>query len=46
MERLTKPERLSVDPNNLENAWVRTFENYIESVKQARPEGDPSINKL
>ena len=51
MERLTKPERLSVDPNNPEGAkqwkhWVRTFENYIESVEQARPEGDLPVNKL
>ena len=51
MERLTKPERLSVDPNNPEGAkqwkhWVRTFENYIESVEQAKPEGDPPVNKL
>ena len=45
MERLTKPERLSVDPSNPEGAkqwkhWVRTFKIYIESVEQARPEGD------
>ena len=51
MEGLTKPERLSVGPNDSEDAkqwkyWARTFENYIESVEQARPEGDPPVNKL
>ena len=51
MEKLTKPERLSVDPNDLEGTkrwkhWVRTFENHIESIEQARQDGDPPINKL
>ena len=51
MEKLTKPERLSLDQNDLEGAkrwkhWVRTFENHIESIEQARQDGDPPINRL
>ena len=42
MKRQTKSERLSVDPNNTEGAKKWTFENYIESVKQAKPESDPT----
>ena len=46
-----KPERLSIDSNDLEGAkrwkhWVWTFENHIESIKQARQDGDSPINRL
>ena len=51
IEKLPKPERLSVDPNDPEGAkrwkhWVRTFENHIESIEQARQDGNPLINIL
>ena len=51
MDKLLKPERLSVDLNSSETTkqwkhWVRSFENYLESIEQVRQENDPPISTL
>ena len=51
MDKLLKPQQLSVDPNSSEatKQWkhrLRSFENYLESIEQARQEDKSLANKL
>jgi len=47
---MLKPKELTITPESYDASrvftfWLRTVEDFIESLSESRREGDPAINK-
>ena len=47
---MVKPKELTITPESYDASrvftfWLRTVEDFIESLSESRREGDPAINK-